>query len=52
MREFAWQPKASRANRLEKPLTKPGIRSIACGGGFHIKAVCRGYRVETGVARC
>lgn len=28
-----------RAKRLEKPLTNPGMRSMACGGGFHIKAV-------------
>lgn len=27
-----------RANRREKPLMYPGIRSIACGGGFQIKA--------------
>jgi hypothetical protein len=41
-----WWPEAGRlrgdhvrAKRLEKPLTNPGMRSMACGGGFHIKAV-------------
>ena len=32
----------SRANRLEKPLMKPGMRSMACGGGFQMRAVGEG----------